>query len=74
MAKQGLIQPTEGWKKGSDKTAAWPQSILRLKAGLFFPNPLVYHFNYMQVLRVSSTMRNKQDNKQSAKNSHGHCF
>lgn len=35
------------------------------EAGLYFPNLLLYHFNYMQVLRASSIMRNKQGNKQS---------
>jgi hypothetical protein len=33
--------------------------------GLFFPIPVLYHFNYMQVLRADSTIRNKQGSKQS---------
>jgi hypothetical protein len=33
------------------------------EAYLIFPNPLLYHFNYMQVLMASGTMKNKQDNK-----------
>ena len=35
------------------------------EAGLFFLNPLLYHFNYMQVIRISSTIRNKEVNKKS---------
>jgi hypothetical protein len=33
------------------------------EAGLVLHKLLLYHFNYMQVLSASSTMRNKQDNK-----------
>jgi hypothetical protein len=33
------------------------------EADLSFPNSLLYHSNYIQVLTVGSTMRNKQDNK-----------
>jgi hypothetical protein len=45
-------------KRQLDNIVVWPQSILRLKANLIFPIHFLYHFNYMQVLRVSGTMRN----------------
>jgi hypothetical protein len=35
------------------------------KAGLLFTNLLLYYFNYMPVLRASSTIRNQQSSKQS---------
>jgi hypothetical protein len=49
-------------KKDRQHCSVTPASS-EAEAGLFFPNPLLYNFNYMQVLRVSSSMRNKQDNK-----------
>jgi hypothetical protein len=45
-------------KRQLDNIVAWPQSILRLKTNLIFPIHFLYHFNYMQVLRASSTIRN----------------
>jgi hypothetical protein len=42
------------------------------EAGLFFPNLLLYHFNYTQIIRPSSTINTnsqgtKQGNKQRPK-------
>ena len=33
------------------------------EAGLFFPNLLLYHFNYMQVIRSSSIMNTNRQGK-----------
>jgi hypothetical protein len=52
-------------KRQLDNMVAWPQAILRLKTGLFSPNLLLYHFNYMQAIRASSTKTT--NNKEQAR-------
>jgi hypothetical protein len=51
VSQQVLLRQNRGLKRKRqlDKTTAWPQSILRLKAGLFFSQsafiPLSLHVN-----------------------------